>query len=235
MNVRRTTQWLAAGLSMACITTVAKAQLIDLTTGNGGFTTQNLVSSNSWTWAAGQGWLANGTVTAARSRLLTPTLTTTQTNVSVVATHRFKYERSTITGNCFDGGALFQSRNGGAFDQILSNDLTGVRYTAPISEFFENPLSGSSAFCGESAGYSDGQFVTTTFSGTGLPLGTRLQFALDSAWDFGFAEPDPNWQLVSLELRGLSAPTVVIPEPSTYALVATGLLVMGVVSRRRRA
>jgi hypothetical protein len=36
-------------------------------------------------------------------------------------------------------------------------------------------------------------------------------------------------------INTIGAPTVVIPEPSTYALVATGLFVMGVVARRRRS
>jgi hypothetical protein len=216
--------------------TAAHAQLIDLTTSNGGFVNQNLVGSNAWTWTAGQGWRVNGAsaTNGLRSRLLTPTLTTNQANIAVIATHRFNFEQSILTPTtCFDGGAIFQSVNAAAFTQITAG-ITGVGYTGTVSTNFSNPLGGAQAFCGASAGYAANQFVTTTISGNGVPLGTTVQLGLDGGWDDSITNTNPNWQLVSVELRGFG-PTVVIPEPSTYALLATGLVVLGIAAGRRRA
>lgn len=233
--VSRTTIRLAAGIAALVVSSTAQAQLIDFTTTNGGFTSQNLVGNNPWTWTAGQGWRANGAsgIAGVRSRLLSGVLTTSNESIAVIATHRFNFEQSVLTPTtCFDGGAIFQSVNSGGFNQITGG-ITGVGYTGTVSNLFSNPLAGAQAFCGASAGFANNQFVTTTLSGNGVPIGTTIQLGLDGGWDSSVTNTNPNWQLVSIELRGFG-PTVVIPEPSTYALLATGLLGLGLVARRRR-
>lgn len=216
----------ATGLGAA-----AGAQItnIDLRLTNGGFTQQTLVSNgvpvnNPWTWTAGTGWQVNGRTDVSRQRLLSPVLTNTVNAFAVVATHQYNFEQNTLNGNCFDGGALFASVNGGAFAQITSG-VSGQGYVGTVSNLFGNPLAGLQAFCGTSGG-----LVTTTVS-VNAPVGTTIQLALDGAWDNSFAEANPNWLLQQVELRNL-APAQVIPEPSTYVLLGAGLLALGGLRRR---
>ncbi|MCU0649540.1 MAG: PEP-CTERM sorting domain-containing protein [Gemmatimonadaceae bacterium] len=211
--------------------TAAQAQLIDFFTTNGGFTNQNLVGTNPWSWAAGSGWRVNGVATVARTRLLSPVLTATGGAFGVAAQHRFNFEQSIFSPTCFDGGAIFASINGGAFAQVTTG-ITGVGYTSTVSTNFSNPLGGLSAFCGQSAGWATPSFIGTTISGS-LAAGTTVQLAFDGGWDDSFNETNPNWNLRSVELRGFG-PAVVIPEPSTYALLATGLVALAFAARRRR-
>lgn len=206
---------------------VAQAQVtIDFTTTDGGFTQQTLVGANPWTRVDGEGWRVAGAEGASgvRSRLLSPVLTATGGLFSVDARHAFEFQRDGIGGACLDGGAVFASINGGSFVQLAPTG--GVGYTAAVADG-ANPLAGLQAFCGSSGG-----LISSIFSAT-LAAGTTVQVALDGGWDAaGFAN-GANWRLESVTVN-LGDAQSVVPEPSTYALLGTGLAGLGVVARRRR-
>ncbi|MCU0627563.1 MAG: PEP-CTERM sorting domain-containing protein [Gemmatimonadaceae bacterium] len=160
------------------------------------------------------------------ARLLSPVLTASGGAFSISATHRYNFEQSLFGSPCFDGGVVFASINGGAFAALAPS--SGKGYDGPISTNFDNPLGGQQAFCGEQLSN-----VISTWSGT-LAAGTTIQLALDGAWDNSFAEASPNWNIRSLTISGFGGNQNVIPEPSTYALMATGLAGLAGFARRRR-
>lgn len=204
-------------------TSALPAQTIDFLSTNGGFTAQSIQGSNPWSWTAGTGWAVNASSTAARQRLLSPLLTAAGGAFSISATHRYNFEGGANT--CFDGGVVLASINGGAFTAIAPT--SGKGYDSPISTLFGNPLGGTNAFCRTQA--AD---VTSIWAGT-LAAGTTIQIALDGAWDNSLTNANPNWNLRSVELAGFDAN--VIPEPSTYVLMATGLAGLAAIRRRRAA
>jgi hypothetical protein len=229
MNMQRIVRQAAlAGAVVASAVAAAPAQAqttnIDFRTTNGGFTSQSIVGSqNPWTYVPGTGWTAPGTNAVSQQRLLSPVLTATGGLFSVTATHFFDFEASSPTA-CFDGGNVKASINGGAF-QVLA-PTAGRGYTGPISANFGNPMAGQQAFCGQSGG-----FVTSTFSAM-LTAGTTVRLALDGGWDDSFQNPSPNWIIQQVSIT-LGTPQQVVPEPSTYVLMATGLGALGMMARRR--
>ena len=201
--------------------TAVEAQTIDFTATNGGFTAQSITGSNPWTWSAGTGWVVNSSATVARQRLLSPVLVATGGAFSISATHRYNFESALPTG-CFDGGVVFASINGGAFNALAPT--SGKGYDGPIVSGFSNPLAGQNAFCGNQSAAN----VISTWAGS-LAAGTTIQIALDGAWDSSVTTTNPNWNLRAVTLSGLN----VIPEPSTYALMATGLAGLAALRRRK--
>jgi hypothetical protein len=216
---------LALGLAVA---SALPAQTIDFLTTNGGFTTQNIVGNNPWTWTAGQGWRANGSTTVARSRLLSPILTASGGAFSISATHRYNFEDAlTLTPPvCFDGGVVFASINGGAFAALAPT--SGKGYDGVLSSTFSNPLAGQQAFCGNRSAADQ----ISIWAGT-LAAGTTIQLALDGAWDSSVSNLNPNWNIRSVSLSGFGAAPNVVPEPGTYVLMATGLAGLAAIRRRR--
>ncbi len=206
-------------------TSALPAQTIDFLSTNGGFTTASLLGSNQWSWSAGTGWAVNSSATAARQRLLSPVLTAAGGAFSISATHRYNFEGSAISPTCFDGGVVLASINGGAFTALAPT--SGKGYDGPLSASFGNPLGGQDAFCRQQA--AD---VTSIWAGT-LAAGTTIQLALDGAWDSSVTNSNPNWNLRSVALEGFGSD--VVPEPSTYVLMATGLAGLAAIRRRRRA
>lgn len=215
----------AAVVGSMSVAAPAAAQItIDFRTTDGGFTATSILGRNPWTWTSGTGWAVNGVSTPARQRLLSPVLVASGGTFSVDARHAFNFEQSSLTPTCFDGGAVFASINGGSFVQLAP---TGGRpYTAQISTSFSNPLGGLPAFCGSSGG------IVSSIFAADLAAGTTIQLALDGGWDSSFSNPNPNWLLQSVTVN-LGA-TSVVPEPSTYALLAVGLGGVATIARRRR-
>ncbi len=233
----RTSTWQVRAAVVAALATggatAAHAQTssIDLRTSAGGFTAQTLVGGGTpWTWVDGEGWLTLGSTSVARKRLLTPVFLATSDAVAMSADHRFIFEGDETQDRCADAGVVFASVNGGAFTQVLAPG--GASYSGVISTSGGNPLAGGGArgFCG----FSPFGLVTSVFSAA-VTAGATVQFAFDGGWGDNNAFVNPNWVIEQVTLRNLTPVAQVVPEPSTYALLATGLVGMaGLAARRRR-
>ena len=231
----RTWKAVLALAAVAVTTTRANAQLttVNFFGGNSGGYTDGTVTGNSnpWTYNAATGWSVNGIANPSVERLMSPVLTATGTSWGFSFASRFNFEASSTPGIAFDGGLVAVSINGGAFNSLGS---IGSPYNYTISSSFGNPYAGFAVFSGTSVGYSNPDFLTTTFSGTAT-AGTTFRFAFDGAWDNSVSVSNPNWQLQSVEYRDLSTSTTTTPEPSTYLLMSAGLLIVGGAARRRKS
>jgi hypothetical protein len=216
----------------------AQTTVFDFATDNGGFSSQSVTGAPSWAFSTGTdffgnrlGWSLNGSSTVARTRLVSPVLTAAGGPIQVTFSHQFNFDRG-VDLLCRDGGVFTSAVGTNPFTPSATTS-SGQAYVALINGNFGNPLSGSSAFCGPSANNQIGQFVESTFTLSAQPF-QQFRFAFEGGFDSaGRAIPDPNWRINRVTVRQGVA---VVPEPSTYALLATGLLaVIGVQRSRKRS
>lgn len=219
---------LASGLATAA---PVAAQSFDLRTTDAGFTPLSVTGSNAWRWVAGTGWVIDGSSTVSEQRLLTPVFRAAGGTATLTLRHAFDFEQKTTAGPtapvtaCADGGKVLFSVDGGPFSGIAAMGVTP--YTGGFVPGSTNPLAPTgNAFCGEGGG-----FTTSVFSGVLAP-GSTVQLALTGGWDASLTRPGPNWVLTDATFTGL-APAQVVPEPSSYVLLGTGLLALGGVAARR--
>lgn len=215
-----------AALALSASALQAQVSTVNFLGGtDGGYVDANVAGlSNPWQYDITKGWFVNGITNPSAQALLSPVLTTSGSSWGLSFSHRYSFEQGSTTVG-FDGGLVRMSVNGGAFAEI---GTLGAPYNFTLSTGFSNPLGGSPAFSGTS-----GSFGTTTFSGA-LAAGSTVQFEFLGTWDNSAISGDPNWQLQSVTYRDLSITTTTTPEPSTYALMSAGLLIVGGVARRRQ-
>lgn len=192
-------------------------------------------------WAYGDNsWYVNGHTTPAFDYLTTPAFTVAE-NGSITGnfTHRFNFEYGS------DGGQIQYRVNSGTWYTVPQNLITGVSYSDTTVYGFVVPYGAGTqyGFNETSSGYATPSFVTSTFTlGSGsapyqtgstatFSAGDQVELRFLAAWDVSAINPNPNWQIQSLSLSGVSA----VPEPQTYALVAgCGLVGLAVFRRMRR-
>ena len=220
------------GLAMlvaAAAAGVAQAQTnFDFTSNNGGFVDVN----GRWTHGSGA-WTLTGQASVGTTSLTSPAITITGSGmVTGTLTHRHGFE------NMFDGGQIqFSTDNGNSWNTVPQDLITGATYTQTIDAGFSSPLSGQRAFSGQSTGFANSEFVTSTFTlgtgtspfSTGVPRffsnGQVVQIRLFSAWDSSVTGSNPNWQVTGMTVAN------VIPAPGAAAMLGLGGLMVG---RRRR-
>ena len=224
-----------AGVTLAALlggAAPAMAQSFDLRTTNAGFTPLSISGSNAWTWVAGTGWVIGGSPSVSEQLLLTPVFTAEGGASTLTLRHAFDFEQKTVgtpappVTACADGGKVLYSIDGAAFSGVAAG--SGTLYAGGFVPGSTNPLAPTgNAFCGVSGG-----LTTSVFIGM-LEPGSTIQLAFAGGWDASLARPNPNWVLAEASFTGLRTAQVV-PEPSTWALLGTGLLTIGGVAARRR-
>lgn len=237
---RRRSPRALAGALLVALATRAGAQTVtlDFTTTNGGFTPA--AGYNTWGYrspAQGGQWFTLEPLSAAM-QLLSPTFYATGGTTTITLTHF--YNLASVIGSpelCRDAGLLRLSTNGGVLGASLA-PTAGHLYDGTVWDKVANPDAGQPAFCGF---VGVGAPITTTWS-FAAAAGTPFQFAFEAAFDNASAGgAGSTWFLSQVQLGNASTtagttpggtgPTVTAPEPGAWALVATGLLVVGV--RRR--
>lgn len=208
---------------------VAQAQTnFDFSANSGGFA----AGTGSWTYGAGAWTLAGQSFVGTTTLTSPPIVITGSGTVTGTLTHRHGFE------NTFDGGQIqFSTDNGGTWNTVPQDLITGVTYTQTIATTFSSPIGGQRAFSGQSAGFANSEFVTSTFTlgigtspystGVARPFtnGEVVQIRLFSAWDSSVTGSTPNWQVTGMTVAN------VIPAPGAAAMLGLGGLMVG---RRRR-
>ncbi len=114
-----------------------------------------------------------------------------------------------------------------AFNSVGQTRI-GVTYDfmgAPFTVLSNNNAGG--AFWGA------GSYTSTGTALTGNEFSGVVQFA-GTYSSLSFTTTAENWHGITVGINGLAPPTNVVPEPSTYALMAAGLAGLTMVARRRR-
>jgi len=220
----------ALAAALALFTPAAQAQRTDFTMTPGNYTApnpNNFIGFGVWGYTPSVGWAVSGRNLQTAS-LLSEVYTATGGAAGIAFEHNFNFELN-LFGGCFDGGLLLASINGAAYSPITAM-TGGTQYRGPISTTGGSPRAGQNAFCGF-PNNTQGSYVTSSFMTT-LAAGTQVQFAFEGAWDSQRVNSGANWTIRAVELTGLTNASVV-PEPSTYALMGTGLLALVGVNRRR--
>jgi len=196
---------------------------------DGGFTVQSSPRDDNgnpfdspWVYDGSHSFTTGGSEGKAHSRLTSPTLTVATGGVVELSfTHRYSIE-----GDLWDGGAVFISVNGSAFDQIPAAAFTANGYNA-FALIGNHDLKGSDGFGGDSLGYADFSLITSVAAASfsaGDTVAVQFLMANDEGSTGAFL---PNWQIDSVSITNTNA----IPEPSS--LLLCGLGAIGLLRRRR--
>lgn len=211
----------------AVIITPASAALLtqDFNSNDGGFVmTSSGGPPGPWTYnVAGGAWFANGADNLAApssSELTSPAFTVPDAGaVSLAISHRYSFEFDTVR---WDGGQVQFSVNNGPWTAISAANFTSGGYDGIITG--NNVLTNQMAFNGNSAGYGEGTFITSSALVGSFASGDSLQIRFQAGWDEFATGTAPNWEITGV---------TVVPEPASAAALAAAAGILAL--RRRRA
>lgn len=132
---------------------------------------------------------APAVATVADNYLISPSFAITTGLAELTFRHRYDFE------NGFDGGVLEVSVGDGAFVDILvaGGSFQSGGYNSKISTFYSNPISGRSAFTGDSGG-----FITTRVTLPASVTGPNIRLRWRLGTDAGISET--GWYVDSVRL-----------------------------------
>ncbi len=143
--------------------------------------------------------------------------------VDLAFSHRYSFE---FDGRRWDGGAVFISRNGGAFTMLDNSAFWANGYNAIVDGWDQgSELANGLAFTETSAGYGDGTMLASMATLGNFDAGDTIQLRFRASFDSNTVAGSPSWEIGSVEV------TNAVPGPGAMALLGAAAYF----GRRRRA
>ncbi|MCD6339450.1 MAG: Ig-like domain-containing protein [Verrucomicrobia bacterium] len=196
--------------------------IADFADGDGGYTVVNSDPAPPGPWEYdsenGQWVAAHGNIDCGDpnySILTSPSYTVTVSDeVTVSFQHRYAFE-----GDLWDGGQLRMSVNGGEFVPVPREAFRVNGYAEGVLQG-NGILKGQPVFNGKSAGYDEGEFITSTARLGTFNEGDTIALQFVCNWDECSTGTAPNWVIKRVELTfGKSAEPVRFSAEAEAALL----------------
>ncbi len=187
---------------------------VDFGTDDGGFTVET-EGPVPFPWAYENGvWFADGSVDDCGgpywSYLIRRGLLVAESGeVEVSFDHRYSFE-----AGLWDAGQVRISVNGGPFEEVPAEAFTQNGYSDEGTIIGSGILNGLFGFNGETEGYADGAYITSTATLGTFEAGDSIALAFLGGWDDCATGSYPNWEVKSVVSEQLVLGSV--PTPSTF-------------------
>jgi hypothetical protein len=187
---------------------------LNFLTSSGSFGITNTTPEPPGPWAydaASGGWVANGSDSGCggpyNSQLYSTTFTVPDSQaVTLTFNHRYSFEADGSGG--YDGGQVLVSVNGGAFKAVPADSFTLNGYSK--SKIVGNGvLKDQLTFTGDSAGYKQGTFITSSALLGTFTKGDKIVIEFLGAWDDCSTATNPNWVIRDMALTYSTTPVAV--------------------------
>lgn len=180
------------------------AHEFDFETGAQGWTSGTNLGDDTWTISSdnpnsgAQHWHVDDLPTPSDTFLTSPSMSI-PTGLSNLTFRFFNYQdiEPPPPPNCWDGGMLEVSTNGGAnFNEVVNGDLLTDPYDGPLQDV-SNPLQGRQAWCGAPQPYTDSRVDISSLAGENDVV-FRFRIGTD------VAAGAPGWDIDDVKVVGCS-------------------------------
>jgi hypothetical protein len=202
---------------------LVKLYTSDFSSSGSGFTVANSTPAPAgpWIYDAVKGtWSTAGGEGSVYSLLNGQTLHVANSGtVRLTFNHRYNFE---YDGTRWDGGQVRMSVNGGAYTTVPAQSFTSNGYTGIIAG--NVLIKNQPGFNAKSAGYTNNTFITSMASLGAFSAGDTISIQFIGAWDEGFAETAPNWEIKQVTLEdGVALPVNFTVTATAVVPGATGM------------